>query len=513
MTNPADILANSAAWSVQQIAPILESLRAFHSWALAVSRDLSAHAGLQAQHEAVLLAIYAGIAIVVFATLRALWNRRGRRRNLSIPHLHMLTRSARRLGLVALGLFVLVFGGWAVLAPLASAAMAPGVISTDGHKKTVQHLEGGMIRTIHVREGDAVTQGDPLITLDDTAARSLDAEIRERFLHVLAMASRLEAERADINEIRFPDALLQEGSKETEQVTESQRQLFLSRRATHQGRVRILEARIRQLAEQNTGLDQVIVAEDEQLALIDEEIASSQQLLERGLERKPKVLSLRRVRADISAARAVNRAKIAEIDQAIGETRLQLLAIDEERQEAIAEELTELRRILAELKGQLPNRVDILQRTVIRSPITGTVMNLRATTVGGVIRPGEPLLDVVPGGGQLIIDARVRPTDVERITPGMSARVVLTAYKQRSMPIIYGKLRSISADAFVDDRTGLAYYLAKVEVVPEDLASLSQVQLIPGMPADVMLLDGERSVMEYLMAPILESRRRSFREN
>uniref|UniRef100_UPI003518D5E5 HlyD family type I secretion periplasmic adaptor subunit n=1 Tax=Limimaricola soesokkakensis TaxID=1343159 RepID=UPI003518D5E5 len=424
-----------------------------------------------------------------------------------------LTRGPKKLGIAAVGAFGFVFAGWAVIAPLASAAIAPGVISPDGHRKTVQHLEGGIIRTIHVREGEPVAEGDPLITLDDTAARSLDAEIRERFLHVLAMEARLEAERSDASEISFPQLLLRDGSTKLEQVMEGQRELFLSRRASQLGRTKILEARVLQLDEQNAGLDQVIAAEEEQLALIDEEIAASQELLEQGLERKPRSLALRRARADIVAARAANRAKIAENAQAIGETHLQLLAIEEERREAIAGELADIRRVLAELKGQLPPREDILDRTVIRAPIAGTVMNLRATTVGGVIGAGEPLLDIVPDGGPLIIDARVRPTDIERIAPGMSARVVLTAYQQRTIPLIHGRLRSVSADAFTDERSGLAYFLAKVEVASEDLAALSQVRLIPGMPAEVMLLDGERSLLDYLAAPILESRRRSFREN
>jgi HlyD family type I secretion membrane fusion protein len=491
---------------------IASPLQAAQAWFVERARDLWPLAGLESYGDTHALPLAAGAAGLL---LSALWFvLRGARRSSSPSHgdLAMLMRGPRRLGLVAAGVFAAALVGWSVLAPLASAALAPGVISPDGYRKTVQHLEGGIIRTIHVREGDTVAAGDPLITLDDTAARSLDAEIRERFLHVLATEARLEAERVEAGDITFPQALQEASSDELRQVMEGQRQLFQSRRATQSGRAQILEARVLQLGEQNAGLEQVIDAQEEQLSLIDEEIDTAQVLLDQGLERRPRVLALRRVRADIAATHASNRAKIAENAEAIGEAQLQLLAIDEERREAIASELADIRRVLAELRGQLPSRVDILERTVIRSPISGVVMNLRATTEGGVIRPGDPLLDIVPDGAQLIINARVQPTDVERVAPGMPARVVLTAYRQRNMPLVLGRLQSISADTLVDDRTGLSYFLARVEVDQEDLAALSHVQLMPGMPAEVMLLDGEQSLLGYLLAPILESRRRSFSE-
>ena len=289
--------------------------------------------------------------------------------------------------------------------------------------------------------------------------------------------------------------------------------MFLSRRAAHQGRVQILDARIRQLHEQNVGLREMIAAEDEQLGLINEEITGVQILLDKGLERKPRVLALRRGRADVAATKAANRAKIAENDQEIGETRLQLVTLGEERQERISAELADARRDLAEVRSQLPSREDMLVRTVIRAPIDGTVMNLRVNTETGVVAPGQSLLDVVPNDNHLVIDARVRPTDIERIKPGMAARVVLTAYKQRNLPLIHGRLRSISADALADERTGIPYFLAKVEVLPEDLMALREVKLLPGMPAEIMLMDGEQSVFAYLLGPILDSARRGLREN
>ncbi|WP_192245167.1 HlyD family type I secretion periplasmic adaptor subunit [Mesorhizobium silamurunense] len=494
---------------LSDISKVLQS--AFTSLIAVVHRQLAVY-GIELSDTAIMLAIGGAILLAIAMLIRLFGSGSASGRTGQARSLGDITRFPRRLGVVATALFVLALGGWSVLAPLASAALAPGIISPDGHRQTVQHLEGGIIRTIHVREGDVVKAGTPLITLDDTRAKALDAEFRERSLYLLASQARLEAEQTGALDISFPEQLLLD-SNEMRKIVDGQRQLFLSRRAAHQGRLQILDARIRQLQEQNVGLREMIAAEDEQIALIDEEIQGIQTLIDKGLERKPRVLALQRGSAEVAATKASNHAKIAENEQQIGETRLQLVTVGEERQEKIGSELAEVRRVLAEVKGQLPSREDMLVRTVIRAPIDGTVMNLRINTETGVVAPGQPLLDIVPDGNHLVIDARVRPTDIERIRPGMSARVVLTAYRQRSLPLIHGKLRSISADAMSDERTGQPYFLAKVDVVPEDLAALQQVKLIPGMPAEIMLMDGEQSVFAYLLGPILDSAGRSLREN
>ncbi|RUW00455.1 MULTISPECIES: HlyD family type I secretion periplasmic adaptor subunit [unclassified Mesorhizobium] len=491
------------------ISEVLQS--ALTSLIATVNRQLAAY-GLEASNTSIMLAIGVVTLLAAAILMRLLGSGAASRRTGAAKSLADTTRFPRRLGIMAAALFVMVLAGWSVFAPLASAALAPGVISPDGHRQTVQHLEGGIIRTIHVREGDVVKAGTPLVTLDDTRAKALDAELRERFLYLLASQARLEAEQTEADDIGFPQKLLLD-SNEMKKVVDGQRQLFLSRRAAHQGRLQILDARIRQLQEQNVGLREMIKAEDEQTALIDEEMQGVQTLIDKGLERKPRLLALRRGSADIAATKASNHAKIAENEQQIGETRLQLVTVGEERQEKIGSELAEVRRVLAEVKGQLPSREDMLIRTVIRAPIDGTVMNVRINTETGVVAPGQPLLDIVPDGNHLVIDARVRPTDIERIKPGMSARVVLTAYRQRSLPLIHGRLRSISADSMADERTGQPYFLAKVDVAPEDLAALQQVTLMPGMPAEIMLMDGEQSVFAYLLGPVLDSARRSLREN
>ncbi|MCX2720876.1 HlyD family type I secretion periplasmic adaptor subunit [Roseibium salinum] len=513
MNDLQEILSTTADRAEDLLRMAVAASRAGFDELVEATRVPLAFAGIEPTDTNAMLAVGAAGLVAVFVLFRLYRLVVRRRAVLPSATLEAMTRYPRRLGIAAVALFVLVFIGWSALAPLASAALAPGIISPDGYRKTVQHLEGGIIRSIHVREGEKVEAGDPLISLDNTRAKALDAEIRERLRHVLATAARLEAERTGAADIVFPDLLHAANSPELQRVMEGQRQLLSNRQAAHKGRIQIFKARVRQLEEQNAGLKDVIAAEDEQLALIDEEITAAQALLDKGLERKPRVLALKRYRADISAQKASNRAKIAENAQAVGETELQLLTITEERQEKIGAELADTRRILAELKSQLPSREDILKRTVIRAPVTGTVMNMRVTTESGVMDPGQPLLDIVPEASGLIIDAKVRPTDIERIRPGMPTRVVLTAYRQRNLPQIHGRLRSISADALIEERTGESYFLAKVEVAPEELADLDEVKLVPGMPAEILLMDSEQTLFSYLVAPILDSARRSFREN
>ena len=222
---------------------------------------------------------------------------------------------------------------------------------------------------------------------------------------------------------------------------------------------------------------------------------------------------MQRTQAQIEAERAANRAKVARNGQEIGETRMQLLTMREDERERMNEEFAKARGLLAKLRSQLSARQDVLKRTIITAPISGTVMNVRVTTETGVIGAGAPILDIVPAEAKLIIDAQVRPVDIDNVHPGVKARVLLTAYRQRTLPQIHGILRSVSADSLVEERTGRAYFLAKIEVDQGDLARLTNVRLMPGMPADVMIMTGEQTMLDYIIRPLAESVRRSFRDN
>jgi len=453
--------------------------------------------------------------LVLAFCLVVVWYAARRRRANGLPGVGLaaMVRGPRMFGYA---IAVIFFGGLGVLsavAPLASAAIAPGVVSPDGHRKTVQHLEGGIIRAIHVREGDAVAAGDRLVTLEDTQARAKLDEMHERYVHLLATESRLIAEQARAERIDFPPEVTSHLTAGTRQAMAGQQDLLVSRRATQQGKEQILVQRVKQLEEEIGGLRMVIAAQTTQLELLDRETENVRKLYEQGHERLPRLLALQRTQAEVRGEQGNNLARVARTQQQIGETEIQLLTMREQDKERANDELTKVRASIAALRGELPSREDVFTRTLIQAPIAGTIMHVKVTTESGVVGPGQPILDIVPQEATLIIDARLRPDDVDVVQPGMRTRVLLTAYRQRTMPQIFGSLRSVSADRIVDDRTGDAYFLAKVEVDTNDLAPLKDVKLTPGMSAEVMILTGERTVLDYMLRPLLDSFIKSFRQS
>lgn len=492
------------------IARVSDSLKALAQDALMSS---GADGTITASNAAVLTG---GIiaAAVVLVLLRVLF-RRSPQQKPNMP-LSAQTRGARWMGYVVAVIFFGFFGGWAWYAPLSSAAVAPGVVSPDGSRKTVQHLEGGIIRRIHVREGQHVTAGSTLITLEDVRALARLDELRERMIFLLATEGRLLAELDELEAVEFaiPEDLQQAAAAQVEIAQRGQQQLFESRRDMRSARVRILAKRIDQLNEEITGLNEVIEAQDQQLALVAQELEATKQLYEQGLQRLSPYLALQRQEADLKAERASNRAAIARIGQQIGETELQLTAIGQQSREEVNEELSRVRSELATIRSQIPERADALLRTTVTAPIAGQILNIQVTTeAGGILRPGGDILDIVPDDAALVIDARVRPQDIDKVYPGMSAQVILTAYAQRNLPRIFGSVQSVSADRFVDERTGEPYFLAKVFVDSQDVGAIEQsIELMAGMPADVMILTGEGTFFDFIFKPFSDSIRTSFRE-
>jgi len=451
-------------------------------------------------------------AILLLIVLVRVVQRRSHAFRASKRDLKHRTRSARMLGYLSAVFFVCGIGVWSTMATLASAVVAPGVVSPEGARKTVQHLEGGIIGKIHIREGDQVAAGQVLISMVTTAAQGHYDELHERYVRFLATEARLVAELAGENEITFPTELTSVDNEMAQKVAAGEQRLLLSRLATREGRERILSKRIEQIKEQIIGFEEVIATQADQLALIDREIDSAKELYDKGLERLPRLLALQRAQADIRANQASNRSQVARNQQQIGETELQLLNLRQQDSEAANEDLSKVRGGLAELRSQLPSRQDMLARTAITAPISGTVMNLRVTTVSGVIASGQAILDIVPSKTDLVIDSRIRPSDIDMVHPNMKARVVLSAYSTRHFAQIHGLLTSVSADRLTDERTGEPYFLAKVKVDVAELGRLKDVRLSPGMPAEVMILTGEQTLLDYMLAPVYDSLNRGLRE-
>jgi len=420
----------------------------------------------------------------------------------------------RRAGQALMAVFLGGFLVWGCTAPLAGGAVAPGVISPDGSRRTVQHLEGGIIAALHVRDGDRVAPGQPLVLLQGVQARTVYNALLHQHLTLLAMHARLQAEQAGAADFDAPPELRSgEAEAEARAILSAQRDLFATRRTAHEGRREVLHKRIEQSNEEISGLEAQAQAADDQLALIAEELIGKEALFGRGNARLTEVLALKRARAELQGRRGEHVSSIARSKLVIGETRMQILNLDADRLDRIAEQLDRVRVELAGVAERVQASRDVLARTVVGAPVSGTVVNLRFKTLEGVIRAGEAILDIVPDEEALLIDARVAPGDIDVVHAGQAAQVHLTAYSSRGLPRIDGTVRTVSADRLQDPHTGQAYYLARVEVPREALARLgAAVELVPGMPADVLVVRRERTLVGYLLEPLRGAWRRGLRE-
>lgn len=415
-----------------------------------------------------------------------------------------------RVGVTAVVVFVVAFGVWSVSAPLAGGAVAPGLVSPDGHRRTVQHLEGGIVAAIHVRDGDVVEAGDPLVTLESERFRADRDILRHRHATVLATRARLEAEASGASELALPaqlTAILADASPERriplQEWVDEEARVFAVRRDVHASRRGVLEARMEQLRDQVDGLTAQASSASTQLTLIGDELASKEDLWEKRLVARSEILRLQRMTASIEGDRAQTLSDIARAKERMGETRLELLALDASRAAEVAAELSRVRAELASIAEELAASEDVVQRMVVKAPVSGSVVGLRVHTRGGVVAPGATILSVVPRDEALLIDTRVSPRDIDVVVPGLRAQVQLSAYSGRILHRIDGTVETVSADRLEDEATGAPYFLARVRI--DDDALLKQdvdVSLMVGMPADVLIVTSERSVLAYLLEPL-----------
>lgn len=425
------------------------------------------------------------------------------------------TLMARKPILVGAWVFIVLFGFfglWATLAPIASAAVAPGKVILSGSRKTIQHLEGGVVDKILVREGITVKKGQPLVRLNEVAARARLDLFNKQYYAALATESRLIAERDGKKGIIFAGAILNKINKDPElrDMIESQRRLFRSRRDSISSQVSILKQKQAQYLNEIKGLEAQIEAATAQIGLLQQEINAVSTLLRQGNAQKPRLLALQRAQADLKGKRGEYQATISRTEQAIAEADLQILNIRNEFSNKVAAEYKENVDKLADLQERLKASVDIMDRIVITAPLSGIITDLQAHTEGGVIKPGDKIMDIVPVD-ELLIQAAVSPQDIDVVTDGLEARVRLSAYKSRNVPPLEGTVVHVSPDRYDNPQTGQSFYWARIKIKPEELMS-NNLQLTPGMPADVLIITGERSLVSYMMAPITESIQKAFRE-
>lgn len=415
-------------------------------------------------------------------------------------------------GSIVIVIFFFGLGGWASMAPLASAVIASGLVAPDRSRQTVQHLEGGIIRELMVRDGDKVEVGDVLVVLENIKAAGDRDILLSRIRTMLAKQARLHAERANADTIDFSHALLADmDDPEIKTIIEAQEQQFRSRMENHRSGLAILAQRIEQHRKQITGFERQLVSIKEQRRLIELELADVRVLVKKQLAVRPRMLALQRNQADLLGDQGDLEARIAQTQEAISETKLRMTTMEVDRLERIDTELSETGTEISEIEELLAQSEDVLTRTEIRAPVAGTIIALRYKTPGGVIQPGAPILEIVPRDDALIIDAQISLTDVDDVHAGLPARVMFPSYSRRNAMQIDGKVISVSADVLQDKVSGKPFFESKIEVDRAHLARVApEVELQPGLPAQVFITTGERTVLNFFLDPFLLSVRRAF---
>lgn len=412
-----------------------------------------------------------------------------------------------------------VFGGiilWSIAAPIDGAIIAGGQIVVESNRKSVQHLEGGVIRDILVQEGDLVQKDAVVVRLDDTVQKTNAALIDSQLAENYARRARLEAERDSV-----AMTLSKRGAADViasavfSENLEGQQRLFDARHKTRITQVSLLKERITQQNDRISGLNAQINAMGDQLTLIDEQLTGVRELYGRGFATKTRMSELEREARRLAGERGALEAGVAEATSVIAEANLEIERLRESgREEAIAE-LRELEVAIAELEERRVTAVDALHRTEIRAPQSGRILSLSTHTVGGVIAPGAALMEIVPDGDRLQVAARIAPQDVDKIQAGQETLVRFSAFGAQRTPEALGRVRTVSADARTDQVTGVPYYLVIVEIPDgEHLTGiLAGEQLLPGMPVEAFIRTGSKSAIAYLLKPLTDSFARSLRED
>jgi HlyD family secretion protein len=408
---------------------------------------------------------------------------------------------------------VCAFFGWSLYARLDSASISQGTLVVDSHRKTVQHLEGGILRELLVREGEVVKSGQTVALLDTTQADSQLGQITSQLVAAQARIARLRAEQEGSLVLDFPAELTaQRDDPLVAETMSTQLKLFQARWRAYESSEAVLQKRIDQLQEEIASSQSQLTAVTRRLALMEEERANVAQLLEKGFERRPRLLELDRNIADLKGRQGELRSAIARSKQAIGGAQLEIVNLGDTRLAEIARELQEARAQEADLNDRIRLARDVRQRREVVSPQDGVVTDIRLVTLGGVIGPGQPLMDIVPVDDELIVETRVEPKDIESVRSGLPARVRLTSYTRTLAPTVEGTITYVSADMMTDQRTGNPYFTARARLSRESLAQWPEVRLYPGMPAEVMIVSGERRAIDYLVSPLFDRMRRAFHE-
>jgi len=418
--------------------------------------------------------------------------------------------------LIGIILFVVVFvgfGGWAIFAPLGSAAPATGMIVVKSERKTIQHLEGGILDRLFVREGDRVKQGQLLAELDITQVQANLDVLSSQLLAVQAKVARLQAERSGASEVSWPMPSLDGSSERFSEMVSEQKALFIKRRSSLEGEVNILNRRIAQLQSRADGLLESKRTQEALLVSFNDELKNLKQLLLQGYVDEIRVRDLERRVVELNGRIQQVNSDIKSAEIQIGETELQIIQRKAVYDADVQNQLAELQAQRVQLEEQYRVARDRLDRSEIKAPSEGVILTIEVTTEGSVVPGSQPFITIVPEGDELVVEARVNPVDVDRVNVGQSAEIQFSAFDQNAIPKIFGEVVSVSPDALVDRATGLSYFLAVLSIPPTELKKLEGFNLVPGMPTNVLIKTGERTLWSYLTKPLAQGMSRALIED
>ncbi|AWM86124.1 HlyD family type I secretion periplasmic adaptor subunit [Microvirga sp. 17 mud 1-3] len=427
------------------------------------------------------------------------------------------TRLPTLLGIAILTLTLMGFGYWGGIAPIAGAVVTSGAFVATGQNKIIQHLEGGVIQDILVREGDVVEPGETLIQLDETGPRAELRRLALREARLIAIEARLRAEMAEKREVAFPDELLRQVDSDPDIATivKAQRATIEARQKSLQSEIASIRTSIEALHERIKGSTTQLASVREQIAFFDEELLAKEQLLKSGLIRKSEVLALQRARANLQGEVGRLTGEIGDSKERIARSEEQIVGTRNAAIKTSVEQLHETLGELADVRERVLAATRVLDRVKIASPVKGVVVKLRYHTPGGVIEAGKTVMEIVPLQDSLLIEVRVRPQDIPNVKLGQKAIIRLTALKQRITPMIEGEVVYVSADALPDEKSTLTrndVYVARVSLDPNEASKIHGFAPTPGMPAEVYIKTTDRTFIEYLLQPIRDSMARAFRE-
>ena len=421
-------------------------------------------------------------------------------------------RRPRFIGFLIVFITFGIFGTWAGFAPLESAALAPGVVTVKTYRKTVQHLEGGIVKDLLARDGDVVEAGAPLIILDGTQIRAEYEMTKSQLVAAQAMDARLKAERDNLEAVDF-SAMIESDSTRAREAKEGETQVFNARRGSRLGEISVLQKRIGQLNEQINGLNAMIRSKASLDGSYKTEIAELSELLAEGFVDKQRLLEQERKLDMLRAEIADHQSSITKTKLQISETELQIVQLNKDFSSEVVNQLAEVQTRVFDLQERISVLEDRIERSIIRAPESGMILGMTVHTIGGVISPGTPLLDIVPTVSDLIVEAQVSPMDIDRVSVGKPADIRFSAFNSSTTPVIKGEVSHISADRLVNEQTGMPYYLARVILTEDGARTLGSLRLQPGMPAEVLINTGNRTMLQYLWQPATDAMARSMIED